>query len=50
MVLMALGVIGDAFAERLAGPLKFRLVLQPLMAAYLAIRHRWGLSSHGRSV
>lgn len=39
MVLMALGVIGEAFAERLAGPLKFRLVLQPLMAAYLAIRH-----------
>ena len=39
MVLMALGVIGDAFAERLAGPLKFRLVLQPLMAVYLATRH-----------
>jgi hypothetical protein len=39
MTLMALGVIADAFAERLAGPLKFRLVLQPLMATYLAIRH-----------
>lgn len=34
-----LAEIVQAFAERLAGPLKFRLILQPLMAAYLAIRH-----------
>ena len=39
MTFIALAVIVDAFADRLAGPLKFRLVLQPLMATYLAIRH-----------
>ena len=39
MTLIAIAVIVDAFAERFAGPLKFRLVLQPLMATYLAIRH-----------
>jgi hypothetical protein len=39
MTFMALAVILHAFAERLAGPLKFRLVLQPLMATYLATRH-----------
>ena len=39
MTLVALDVIVQAFTERLDGPLKFRLVLQPLMATYLAIRH-----------
>ena len=39
MTFIALAVITDAFAERFAGPLKFRLVLQPLMATYLALRH-----------
>ncbi len=39
MTLMAVGLIVDAFAERFAGPLKFRLVLQPLMATFLAVRH-----------
>ena len=39
MTFTVLALIVDAFAERLAGPLKFRLVLQPLMATFLAIRH-----------
>jgi hypothetical protein len=39
MTVIGLGVIAGAFAERLAGPLKFRLVLQPLMATFLATRH-----------
>ena len=39
MTFTVLAVIVHPFAERFAGPLKFRLVLQPLMATYLAIRH-----------
>ena len=31
-------LIGSQLAARVSGPLKFRLVLQPLMASFLAIR------------
>jgi len=39
MTLTALALMVHPFVERLDGPLKFRLVLQPLVATYLATRH-----------
>jgi hypothetical protein len=39
MTFTALALIVHPFAKRFAGPLRFRLVLQPLMATYLALRH-----------
>ncbi len=41
-------VIADQVQDRVSGPMKFRIVLQPLMATFLAIRSGWADAKSGK--
>jgi len=41
-------LIADQLQDRVSGPMKFRIVLQPLMATFLAIRSGWADAKSGK--